>query len=160
VIPHDAVVIALSGEFRGELQPEGTISSVVTAFPDSEYYFVFSNDESQDDVEPFVDSILEGRIPQRAVASLRDLIAALEMRSADKTAEPSRVRVGQVAKDMRNRAPNGSDELFVTFDPSLSAEQIQRTLTALAQYYRACGGVGLPADFESQEAPVLEDLHV
>jgi hypothetical protein len=53
-----------------------------------------------------------------------------------------------------------TDDLTVTFDPQLTPEQIVATLTALADYYRACGGIGLPADFKSQEAVVPEDIHV
>jgi len=31
-------------------------------------------------------------------------------------------------------------DISITFDPSLSPEQIKATLTAFANYYRACGG--------------------
>lgn len=48
--------------------------------------------------------------------------------------------------------------IVVTFDPSLSSDQVEATLTALANYYRQCGGVGLPAEFEPQEA-VTEEVH-
>jgi hypothetical protein len=50
-------------------------------------------------------------------------------------------------------------EVPVVFDDALSAEQIKSTLTAIANYYRACGGVGLSIDFESQEA-VTEEVGV
>jgi hypothetical protein len=36
----------------------------------------------------------------------------------------------------------------IRFDPSLSKEQITATLNALADYFRACGGIGLNSDFE------------
>jgi hypothetical protein len=65
-------------------------------------------------------------------------------------------------KDFRpvnsENSPFLSSELSITFDPSLSPEQTKATLTALANYYRACGGVGLPAEFENQEA-VTEEVH-
>jgi hypothetical protein len=48
--------------------------------------------------------------------------------------------------------------IVVTFDPSLSGEQVEATLTALANYFRRCGGVGLTAEFEPQEA-VTEHVH-
>jgi hypothetical protein len=53
-----------------------------------------------------------------------------------------------------------SDEsvIVVTFDPSLSGEQVEATLTALANYFRQCGGIGLPAEFETHEA-VTEEVH-
>ena len=55
-------------------------------------------------------------------------------------------------------SPSEEPVIVVTFDPSLSGKQVQATLTALANYYRQCGGVGLPAEFESQEA-VTEEVH-
>jgi hypothetical protein len=48
--------------------------------------------------------------------------------------------------------------IVVTFDPNVSGEQVEATLTALANYFRQCGGIGLPAEFEPQEA-VTEDVH-
>lgn len=36
--------------------------------------------------------------------------------------------------------------LTIDLDPSLTGEQVLATLTALANYYRACGGLGLPID--------------
>jgi len=44
-------------------------------------------------------------------------------------------------------------------DPMLAPETVTSALTALANYYRACGGVGLSLEFESQEA-VTEEVHV
>ncbi len=41
-----------------------------------------------------------------------------------------------------------SDPSFeISFDPSLTDDQIVETLSALADYYRACGGVGFEVDF-------------
>lgn len=48
--------------------------------------------------------------------------------------------------------------IVVTFDSSLSGEQVEATLTALANYFRRCGGIGLPAEFEPQES-VTEEVH-
>lgn len=36
----------------------------------------------------------------------------------------------------------------IAFAPELSPNQIKGTLTALAEYYRACGGIGFAVDFE------------
>ena len=47
-------------------------------------------------------------------------------------------------------------DFSIRFDPELSAEQIKAALTALADYYRACGGVGLEVEFEMEEAFVRE----
>lgn len=53
---------------------------------------------------------------------------------------------------------NDDSVIVITFDPGLSGDQVEATLTALANYYRHCGGVGLPAEFEPQEA-VTEEVH-
>jgi len=52
-----------------------------------------------------------------------------------------------------------SGEFRIVFDPGMTIEQITGTLTALANYFRECGGVGLPADLEMERAEVLEDVH-
>jgi hypothetical protein len=51
-----------------------------------------------------------------------------------------------------------TSDFSVTFDQSLTPEQIKATLTVLANYYRTCGGVGLSVEFENQEA-VPEEVH-
>jgi len=48
------------------------------------------------------------------------------------------------------------DTFQLTFSPSLTEEQVKACLFALADYYRACGGVGLQADFDLQEILVRE----
>jgi hypothetical protein len=161
VIPHEAVIIAFSPTGSSELPLAKTISEVVNAFPESEYYFVFPDDQPQDPMEPFIDKVLDGRVPGRAVVSLRNFVSAFE----DSVGELSGHAAGGASAhafagggDIPGKIPN--DELFITFDQSLSADQIKATLTAFAAYYRACGGVGLPAEFESQEAAVLEDARV
>ena len=50
-------------------------------------------------------------------------------------------------------------DFTITFDPSLSPEQVRATLDALADYYRAKGGVGLKIDFTMQELLVREPVH-
>jgi hypothetical protein len=49
-------------------------------------------------------------------------------------------------------------EVPIAFDPAVTPGQITATLTAIANYYRACGGVGLSVEFENQEA-VPEEVH-
>jgi hypothetical protein len=41
----------------------------------------------------------------------------------------------------QNEGPTPED-LLITFDRTLTADQVMNTLRALADYYRACGGVG------------------
>jgi DNA-binding XRE family transcriptional regulator len=43
----------------------------------------------------------------------------------------------------------GPEELKITFDASLSPDHVKGVLTALAKYYRACGGVGLEIESRS-----------
>jgi hypothetical protein len=158
VIPHAVVIVAFSPKHGSELPPAKTIDEVVTAFPESEYYFVFPDDQPQDPLEPFIDKVLNGRVPGRGVMTLRNFTSALEVRYIELTARSPGIASGEAFGEGGEII---NDEIIVTFDPSLSAEQIEFALTALADYYRACGGVGLPADdFESEEAIVLEDAHV
>jgi hypothetical protein len=49
-------------------------------------------------------------------------------------------------------------DFTITFDPTLSPEQIRLTLHALADYYRACGGVGFEVDFAFEEIVVKEPV--
>ena len=52
-------------------------------------------------------------------------------------------------------------EMFnMVFAPDLSAHQVKATLAALADYYRACGGVGLQMDFEVEDVMVEEPADV
>jgi len=46
-------------------------------------------------------------------------------------------------------APLPADGFTITFDPSLTPEQVKGVLTALADYYRACGGVGFEVEVAS-----------
>src|SRR5438270_250618 len=78
VIPHAAVIVAFSLGTHGDLPTAKTIDEVVTAFPDSQYYFIFPDEQPQDPAEPFVDKVLAGRASGRAVVSLRNFVSALE----------------------------------------------------------------------------------
>ena len=44
----------------------------------------------------------------------------------------------------------------IVFDPQLTEQEIKASFQALAEYYRACGGVGLEVEFEREEAEVSE----
>jgi uncharacterized protein DUF4062 len=48
----------------------------------------------------------------------------------------------------------------IAFDPELSEHEIRTAFQALSDYFRACGGVGLAAEFERQEVQVGDILHV
>ena len=47
-------------------------------------------------------------------------------------------------------------DFTITFSPELSPEQVKTALQALADYYRACGGVGFRIDFELQTVALGE----
>jgi Domain of unknown function (DUF4062) len=48
----------------------------------------------------------------------------------------------------------------IAFDQELSEQEVKAAFEALADYYRACGGVGLSVEFEHEEAEVREPIHV
>jgi hypothetical protein len=49
-----------------------------------------------------------------------------------------------------------SPELRISFAPDLSADQVSGALTALADYFRACGGIGLRVEYEAIEIETRE----
>jgi len=51
------------------------------------------------------------------------------------------------------------EEFSIAFDPSFSPDEVKGILTALSDYYRACGGAGLEVDFDLQEASAREPVH-
>jgi hypothetical protein len=64
----------------------------------------------------------------------------------------------KVGEEARGEAT--AQQIDITFDSTLSPEQITGFLNALADYYRACGGAGLAIDFELQELIVQEPVDV
>lgn len=59
-----------------------------------------------------------------------------------------------------SKGPSAESDLTITFAQELSTEQIKTGLSALADYYRACGGVGFRIDFELQTLSVGEPAYV
>lgn len=55
---------------------------------------------------------------------------------------------------------NSEPDFDIHFDPSFAPEEVKDLLTALADYYRACGGAGFELNLEAQEATVMEPVHV
>jgi hypothetical protein len=51
-----------------------------------------------------------------------------------------------------------SDQITISFAPELTPFQVTETLTALANYFRACGGAGMPAEFEFEQAEVFHHV--
>jgi len=60
----------------------------------------------------------------------------------------------------RRQATKLPDKFDIIFAPNLSPDQVRRCLEALADYYRACRGVGLDPDFELAEVLVEEPADV
>jgi hypothetical protein len=67
-------------------------------------------------------------------------------------AEATRVLTTALGEDLSKAA----FELFV--DTSITATQMKSALTAIADFYRACGGSGLQLEFEAQSADVTERI--
>lgn len=51
-------------------------------------------------------------------------------------------------------------DFSITFDREVSPDQVKRTLTALGDFFRACGGIGFEIDTELQVLVVEEPTHV
>lgn len=56
-----------------------------------------------------------------------------------------------------NKPTSGKFEIL--FAPELTADQVTASLTALADFYRACGGAGLQIDFECADVLIGETTH-
>lgn len=65
----------------------------------------------------------------------------------------------QEAEHARRRSPERDHGFEASFQPDLSEYQIKGAFQALADYYRACGGIGLSVDFEIEEAEVKERIN-
>jgi len=60
---------------------------------------------------------------------------------------------GAIAVGQERQSERRTEEDFtIAFAPELPPEQVSSTLGALANYYRACGGVGFRVEFEIEEA--------
>lgn len=55
--------------------------------------------------------------------------------------------------------PEQAVSIILAFDPKLSPDAVESTLKALADYYRACGGVGLEIESEIEPVTATEKVH-
>ena len=53
-----------------------------------------------------------------------------------------------------------NNQFTITFAPRLSKEQVRGSLEALAEYYRACGGVGFRVELEIADVLIQEPVDV
>jgi CspA family cold shock protein len=59
----------------------------------------------------------------------------------------------------RKRTEEFIPDFTIIFDSELSDDEVKAVFEALADYYRACGGLGLKAKFDLQKAEVTEPVH-
>jgi transcriptional regulator with XRE-family HTH domain len=62
------------------------------------------------------------------------------------------------ANDIVGARPTEPD-FDIHFSPEFSPDEVKGILTALANYYRACGGAGFEVNFQLEEAVVKEPVH-
>jgi len=65
----------------------------------------------------------------------------------------------QIGKTLPVPEMSAESDLTIMFSPDCSARQVQATLAALADYYRAGGGVGFEIDFELEDLSVSERVY-
>lgn len=113
-------------------------------------------------VEITVGTLVEGQEPQFTV-----LIGLSEDPDADPDMSyheiTSRIRERWSRDDLYVKIhcedSKAGEDFTVTFSPDLSPEQIAAALSALADYYRACGGVGFKTGFELQTVSVRQPVY-
>jgi transcriptional regulator with PAS, ATPase and Fis domain len=83
---------------------------------------------------------------------IRNLVERFVMQSRD-----GRVSLEQLPPEIRSssRSPIPSD-FEIRFSPDFTAAEVKALLTALADYYRSCGGLGLAMTFETEQVVVDE----
>jgi len=80
----------------------------------------------------------------------------LRLRSVREELKPIQPEKAQFKRVERSVSP----DFTLTFASDLTPDQINSTLHALADYYRACGGVGFEIDFQLQDILVGEPASV
>jgi hypothetical protein len=55
--------------------------------------------------------------------------------------------------------PGATSQFEIVFPPDFPAPDVKEVLTAFADYFRACGGIGLTADFEGEQVKVREGVN-
>jgi transcriptional regulator with XRE-family HTH domain len=66
-------------------------------------------------------------------------------------------RTGDEEADASEAVP--TPDFDIHFAPGFSADEMKKVLTALATYYRACGGVGFKVHFQREEALLEEPVN-
>jgi hypothetical protein len=79
--------------------------------------------------------------------------------SRGRTTDDDRVSASGAAEKHADE-PGVSPDLEIAFDPAFSPDEVKGILTALADYYRGCGGAGFEVEGHFEEARVREPVHV
>lgn len=69
-------------------------------------------------------------------------------------------RIAEILYGIRPQTWSTQDEPHVTFPSDIAPHETTALLTALAEYWRKCGGIGLAVEFDMEEAPVGVPAHV
>lgn len=72
---------------------------------------------------------------------------------------PETPKSGEANRPLPREEADHSHGIIIQFDPNLDPAQVLTTLQALADYYRACGGLGFKIDFETETAECPEPAY-
>ena len=107
----------------------------------------------------FVQTGADSARPEPYSADLREFITRLEGETTVRFVTGTREFRAALTKTLINFKHENTD-FEIAFDPKLSDHEVKAAFEALANYYRACGGVGFAVEFEHEEAHVRELIHV
>ena len=96
----------------------------------------------------------EGQVKKRAQQGMRFLADQLKSLPAPETLRAVVDRASVFSQ--QDWSKKGFE---VRFAPELSGAEVEAVLTALGDYFRACGGAGLRVDFGFEEAKAREPIH-
>jgi hypothetical protein len=67
---------------------------------------------------------------------------------------------GEVASEVRAMVKQFDAPFTIEFDPRVPPLKVKSVITALADFYRACGGVGFEVGFDLEEVLTMGPVHV
>ena len=155
----DAIVLGEQSSFHTDLAIEVKSgireSYAVLALVSSEYLKSSAVDEDLDFAETMPEkkilpvSVDGTQIPER----MRHLFNFME-------GEFDVRRIAEILYEIRPQTWSTQDEPHVAFPPDITPDETTALLTALAKYWRNCGGIGLAVEFDMEEARVGVPAHV
>jgi small subunit ribosomal protein S1 len=99
---------------------------------------------------------LEGMIHVRDITREKRLDHPGEMLQVGQLVKVIVIDIDREKRRIRLRMKEVQHDFTITFHDDLTPAQVTATLQALADYFRACGGVGLKVDFELEDVLVME----